>query len=54
MRSVDLSKLYRDWLRFLRARRIPYRLVDARDEAYRPITDERALEKLLATPGAAP
>jgi len=54
VRAVDLTELYRAWLRFLRARRIPYRLVDARDEAYRPIADERALEALLAAPGEAP
>jgi hypothetical protein len=53
VRAVDLPRLYRDWLRFLRGRGIPYRLVDARDESYRPIADERALETLLATPGEA-
>ena len=54
VRSVDLPELYAAWLRFLRARGIPYRLVDARDEEYRPIADERALAALLAAPGAAP
>jgi hypothetical protein len=54
VRAVDLPELYRAWLRFLRTRGIPYRLVDARDETYRPIADERALEALLAVPGEAP
>jgi len=54
VRAVDLPELYRAWLRFLRGRGIPYRLVDARDEAYRPIADEHALESLLAAPGEAP
>jgi hypothetical protein len=54
VRAVDLPELYRAWLRFLRARGIPYRLVDGRDETYRPIADERALETLLAAPGEGP
>jgi len=54
VRAVDLPELYREWLRFLRARGIPYQLIDARDEVYRPIADERALAALLAAPAAAP
>lgn len=48
VRQVDLLALYRDWLAFLRQHGVRYRLVDARDEAYRTLADEQQLAALLA------
>ncbi|MSR48314.1 MAG: hypothetical protein EXS13_14845 [Planctomycetes bacterium] len=46
--TVDLPKLYRLWLAFLRARGIPFRLLDARTPEFRPLRDEAALDRVLA------
>jgi len=54
VRQVDLVELHRAWLRLLRERAIPFRLVDARDASYRPIADERELFALLAPSARAP
>lgn len=48
VRQVDLLAMYRDWLAYLRRHGVPYRLIDARTEAYREITDEAQLATLLA------
>jgi len=45
--SVDLPRIYGQWLSFLRKKGIPYALLDSTNEPYKPLSDETALIRLL-------
>jgi len=46
-RTMDLSRIYAQWLSFLSEKRIPYALLDSTKEPCEPLSDEKALMGLL-------